>query len=329
MSSQLLSLDEVAKKITSGKPLVLAGEESLLARLPSGNWIGGTIPYFMTAQGGCVCKDRIFATELPAYVQNVRILELGEASLPTMNSGAEAQDVSIIILPANSGVHTSFAVNAPTYDGFATHPVIGWVSGVDLKDIATASPKVFCGNNRPLTNAAVVLRFRLPETKYADINIINLFTQGTGDVVRFPQSGFAAEDVLVNGKPCNFAEYLTKIGADTKLPLVANYSGASINVSFKSVDKAKRRVEFFAPVWPDVDYKLAAPIRDYVTEFESRLHELSPDSIVFSCNCILNYLYGQLEGRQTGGIVGPVTFGEIAYQLLNQTMAHITIGDIG
>ncbi|HLP78772.1 MAG TPA: hypothetical protein VK327_17860 [Candidatus Paceibacterota bacterium] len=329
MSSQLLSVEEVARKISAGEPLVLAGEESLLAKLPAGKWIGGTIPYFMTAQGGCVCTDKIFTTELPSYVRDVRILNFSEASLPTMNSGAEAQDVSIIILPANAGVHTSFAVNAPNYEGFATHPVIGWISGVNLKDVATATPKVFCGDSRPLANAAVVLRFRLPENKYANIGIINLFTQGTGDVIRFPKSGFTAEEVLVNGKSCNFAEYLAKIGADTKFPVVANYSGASINVSFKNVDQASRRVEFYAPVWPDVDYKLAAPIGDYVTGFQSRLKELSPTSVVFSCNCILNYLYGGLEGRKTGGIVGPVTFGEIAYQLLNQTMAHMTIEDAG
>jgi hypothetical protein len=52
------------------------------------------------------------------------------------------------------------------------------------------------------------------------------------------------------------------------------------------------------------------------------------DNIVFSCNCILNYLYSELEGKQTGGIIGPITFGEVAYQLLNQTLAYLTISEI-
>ena len=28
-----------------------------------------------------------------------------------------------------------------------------------------------------------------------------------------------------------------------------------------------------------------------------------------------------------GGIVGPITFGEIAYQLLTQTMVYLTVSD--
>jgi hypothetical protein len=46
---------------------------------------------------------------------------------------------------------------------------------------------------------------------------------------------------------------------------------------------------------------------------------------VFSCNCVLNYLHGQLEGRHTGALLGPMTFGEIAYQLLNQTLVHVSV----
>jgi hypothetical protein len=43
------------------------------------------------------------------------------------------------------------------------------------------------------------------------------------------------------------------------------------------------------------------------------------------CNCILNFMFGELEGKAIGGVQGPVTFGEIAYQLLNQTMVVIRI----
>jgi hypothetical protein len=38
----------------------------------------------------------------------------------------------------------------------------------------------------------------------------------------------------------------------------------------------------------------------------------------------LNYLYANLEGKKTGHIVGPMTFGEIAYMLLNQTLVYLT-----
>ncbi len=38
---------------------------------------------------------------------------------------------------------------------------------------------------------------------------------------------------------------------------------------------------------------------------------------------MLNYVYGKLEGRHTGKLTGPITFGEIAYQLLNQTLVYL------
>lgn len=40
-------------------------------------------------------------------------------------------------------------------------------------------------------------------------------------------------------------------------------------------------------------------------------------------------LYGGLEGRKTGHITGPITFGEIAHQLLNQTMVRLYLRDVG
>jgi hypothetical protein len=45
---------------------------------------------------------------------------------------------------------------------------------------------------------------------------------------------------------------------------------------------------------------------------------------VFMCNCILNFLYGELEGKKTGALQGAITFGEIAFKLLHQTLLHLT-----
>ena len=47
----LLTIEETKKLIENGKTLYLAGEEALLKSLPKGNWIGGTIPYFMDTDG--------------------------------------------------------------------------------------------------------------------------------------------------------------------------------------------------------------------------------------------------------------------------------------
>ncbi|HYW83879.1 MAG TPA: hypothetical protein VFB30_11520, partial [Spirochaetia bacterium] len=122
-----------------------------------------------------------------------------------------------------------------------------------------------------------------------------------------------------------FAEYLSEKNTDTRLPLVADYSGAMINTSFQEVDKTCGKVSFYAPVFSGVEYKVAAPVADYVTAFERQLPRAAAETITFSCNCILNYLYSNLEGKRTGSVTGPITFGEIAYQLLNQTLAYVKI----
>jgi hypothetical protein len=328
MSNTLLSPTETARLIANGKALLLAGEEKLLASLPPGNWIGGTIPYFMAGQGGCFCQDKIFVTEIPLAIQ-ATARAYSTAELPTIYSRAAESDVSFVILPADSAAHTEFALNAPRYSNFAGSPLLGWIAGVDLKELGRISPKVFCGSSKPMDNVAAVLHVKLPADLLAQINIINLFAQGTGDVLAFPRGGFSATTVLVNGKEQNFADYLSSIKADTRLPLVANYCGAMVNVSIKAVDTANHRVEFYAPVVAETEYHLAAPVTDYVKEFESRLKALPPGDIVFSCNCILNYLFSQLEGRRTGNVVGPITFGEIAYQLLNQTLVYLTFEKVG
>jgi hypothetical protein len=49
-----------------------------------------------------------------------------------------------------------------------------------------------------------------------------------------------------------------------------------------------------------IPYKLANPVADYVTCFNQQLVREDVDSICFSCNCILNFLYSELEGKHTG-----------------------------
>jgi uncharacterized protein DUF6976 len=171
---------------------------------------------------------------------------------------------------------------------------------------------------------AVVLHAALPDDVLAAVDIVNLFHQGDGATLTFDDSGFRQSAVYIDGIAANLVNYLTEIGHDNRLPLVADYFGTSINVSIQSTDPETGTVSFYAPVFKGVEYKLAAPIGDYVHEFEAKLQRgtVSP---TFACNCILNYVYSELEGKKTGDIVGPITFGEVAYQLLNQTLVYLEL----
>ena len=164
----------------------------------------------------------------------------------------------------------------------------------------------------------------LPEGKIAEVGIVNIFAPGTGEPIVFDTTAFEVETARVGGRPVNFAQWLRERQIDTRLPLVADYSGEMINVSFQQVDEGL--VKFYAPVVKGVEYRLAQPINDYRGSLRRALSE-RPIEPLFGCNCILNYLYGQLEGQAGIPIPGPATFGEIAFILLNQTLVYVTVCD--
>ncbi|MBN1894680.1 hypothetical protein JW906_09300 [bacterium] len=321
----LLTPQETARKIKDGGTLYLAGDEKVLRGLPAGNWIGGTIPYFMTRSGGQISRDKIFVHEQDASVIKTEIKWYGENNLEKIVDDSPDRGFSILIIPAMSSVHVRYAEEAPNYKNIFYKQIIGWISGVHLDDLGAVTPKVADGKTGELSDQkAIALHATLPDDKIASIGIINIFQQGDGDTISFPEKGFQVRNCLVNGREIQFAEYLKQNKVDTQLPLVANYHGAMVNVSFQKIDEAGRTVHLYAPVFKDIQYKIAAPVEDYVRLFQSHL----PEGLVkpaFSCNCILNFLYSRLEGKKTGDITGPITFGEIAYQLLNQTLVYLTI----
>jgi hypothetical protein len=319
--------NDVIAMITAGKKLILAGDEKTLRGLPPGSWIAGTIPYFMTEQGGVFTQDQVNVTELPDYVLNAEVKIYDETTIHNIYNDAPQHGFSVVIIPASCGTHFSFALNAPSFPGFATRPLIGWIAGTALNEQIN-TPKVFDGTRgKALSNGAVVLHVELPASKLVEIDIVNIFEQGDGDTIVFLEDGFSASEALINGQKKNFADYLVENNIDTKLPLVADLHGAMINTSFKSLGFANHRVNFYAPVFAGYRYKVAKPVGDYVADFLTQVPEGIGDKLYFVCNCILNYQYANLEGKKTGNFTGPITFGEIAYQLLNQTMAYLTIED--
>ncbi|HEX9398846.1 MAG TPA: hypothetical protein VF912_01955 [Anaeromyxobacter sp.] len=328
MRRRLLELDEVAALIRRGEALLLAGDEGPLRTLPRGTWIAGTIPYFMGEEGGVTDRSRIFVERLPEGLSCAGIRRYSERDISQVYADIPAGAFAVMIAPSSSRAHLSFALNAPRYEKFAASPLFGWISGVDLSDLGKIAPKVFEGpSGEALEQDAVVMHVALPPGKVAELAILNIFEEGSGPTITFPETSFCATTAEVDGRRVNLAEYIREASMDTRLPLVADYAGARINVSFQEVDEAKREVRFFAPVFAGVRYHHARPVGDYVEAFVSALPRGLKSDIAFSCNCVLNYVHSALEGRSTDGIVGPITFGEIGYQLLNQTMVYLTVSD--
>jgi hypothetical protein len=328
MKQHMYDVTTVEQWIQNGERLILAGDEKVLNQLPPGSWIGGTIPYFMTVNGGLFSQEKIYVTQMPDSATDVKVKTYTADTIDQVYLDAPPNGFSIIILPAFSKVHAAFALNSPSFEGFATSPLVGWISGVSLDEAGQVAPKTYAGNGNGRAEQAVVCHIELPPTKAADVQIVNIFQQGDGDTITFASDGFSAEEACVNGQPVNFASYIQQNGVDTRLPLVANLHGAMINTSFQQVDLNAKKVDFYAPVFAGIEYRVARPVDNYVHSFQLMVPTDLGKTIYFSCNCILNYLYADLEGKQLLGITGPITFGEVAYQLLNQTMAYVVIEDI-
>lgn len=298
----LLPLPQATALIEAGHTLCIAGDELALRQLPKGNWIGGSIPEFMAKDGGTVSRDRVLITPIAQTGGPATLCFYGVDSLPHICRNSSDYGYTLLIVPAFSECHSALARNAPNYEDMFLKPLVGWVAGMHLDDLGMVAPKVVLGLTGQFFEILdVAMDVPLPPEQFAQIDIVNLFKPGQGTAITFPETGFSAGRCALDGQPANLAEHLLATGADTRLPLVADYCGTMINVSIKAIDAAAGRVEFYAPVFPSVTYRIAAPVADYLRELQAAL-PAGGSPVAFYCNCILNYLYKELAGKRTAGV---------------------------
>jgi len=336
----LLDKAAVAEKIGSGETLMLSGTEEMLTGLPKGNWVGGTSSYFMNENGGQKCLDKIFVIKLPADVKLEKIKFYDSENLSGIANEATEHGFTYLLIPFGSKAHFNYAEKTSS----STQVTIGWIAGVALEDIGKKTAKVFNGQTGQMSETdALAMRCSLPNGKYASISTISIYKADTSVAITFPDSGFEVGDCFIDGKPANIVDYIKEKGIDTKAPMVthfrfgssnlkkavdlsqpmfADYGGNYVNISFANV--ADKKASLYAPVFKDVKYYFAQPISDYMSEYQKQLTVIHGDH-AFSFSCILNYTNSNLEGKVTKGMYGPFTFGEIAYQLLNQTLVYLDI----
>ena len=318
----LITLEETVSLINDGKILHIAADDSLLEKLPKGNWIGGTTPYFISDDGGVLTKEKLFVNEID-YAEEIRIATYGKYNIFQVVEECYDNGLTMLIMPYGSAVAAKYAKEAPEVEELLMHPTIGWIAGADLE--AGGQIKVYDGSSgQSYTDKAVVMYIKLPAEKTAMINIINIFADDKTDpVIKFYDNDLSVTKCNVNGQDVDFAEYIVKKNIDTKMPLVADFNGSYINTSVKGVENGT--VSFYAPVFRGIEYRFATNVKDYAKEFKNRIEAAGAHAPVLCCNCILNYLYGELTGQNMTPYTGPVTFGEIAYQLVNQTLVYCEI----
>lgn len=327
MKNEVLTLAEASARIVSGEILSIAGHPAYLAQLPKGTWIGGSSHYFVTSEGGKKIENRLYCTSFDeAEAAEIRVI--APDNLTDIATGYQTGGASLILIPAFGHAHRRFAIEAPQNPALFAQPLMGWVAGTALERIGQDRASVIDGSTgQSYEDAAIVMHLGFAKGVTPNLEIVNIFEQAgdTATSIIFETSGFEAEDAMINGAKQNLARYLTAQNWDARLPLIANYGGAHLNVSIKSVDADTGIVSFYAPVQEGVVYRPAAALPDdYAQAFAASLSD-KVTGADYSCNCILNYLYGEMEGKSVSGFTGPMTFGEIAYMLLNQTLVRLEL----
>lgn len=330
ITNKLCDLVEVNALIEKGRILLLAGAEELLRRLNPGVWIGGSTVNFIGTEGGVTDRDHIFATDLTDVIQSARVVRYSEKTLSDISADYQDDGFSVLIVPGLSSIHSTFAHDVQGYPGIFHSPLIGWISGVDLSEIGSKRPTVFAGSGEALVDEAVAMHVLLKPAFAANIDMVNVFTQGDGPTIAFDENGWSTgSQCHIDGESMRLSDYIVGEKIDTRLPLVGIFGTAMINVSIRSVNKDSRTVDFYAPVFKGVQYRFAKPVEDYTAAFDRYLTSREKVTSAYSCNCILNFVYADLKGKRTGDFTGPITFGEIAYILMNQTLVYLRISEIG
>lgn len=326
MERKLYTIEDTKHFILEGKKIVISGDESALDKLPKGNWIGGTIPYFMDVTYGRESHDMVFIEDQSENAIDFSIKVYNPSNQDQIANNAFKNGYTIVIIPADSKSHIDFSHNSLSYPNIFQNPIIGYISGVHLDDLGKKTAKIYNGQTgEKFDEGLVTLNIKLPEKKVGRIEIKNVFKPDkNSDIITFPKDGFKQDKCFINGKEYNFADYLLEKQYDIRFPLITDQSGALINKSFQSVDKDKKEVKFYAPIFKDESYMLSEKTENYGSKFINILPmDVKPS---YACNCILNYLYGDFENKKFN-LTYPTTFGEIAFQLLNQTLVYLVFDE--
>jgi hypothetical protein len=319
--NRLCDLKKVIDLISERKLLILAGPSHLLKELPSGNYIGGSCYYFINNDKGIEVHDKIAVYDVTEIAKDYKISIYNKNTLKNIYKDAFKHGFSYIIVPFRGATHLELGIALPDYTDFATKPLYGFVSGVIWESIEKERATTFCGlNSHVSVDDAVVLHVELPKDKYAEIDIIDPFEPDKLLECKFNDTGFIVKEVCVNGHWQNFVGFLKETKKDLRYPLICTDFGAKVNVSFVAIQNDS--VIMGSPVFKGATYYFTKPVENYASLFKDE-RKLAP---LFSCNCVLNYQYMDLNNKTIyNHLNGPTTFGEIAYRLLNQTIANLYI----
>lgn len=321
----LLSLQEVTEMILTGKKLLVFGSDELLTQLPSGNWIGTTMPYFMTDKGGLMTTEELYVEDLTQYVAEVDIRSYSSYEVLDILNDRKEHGFSYLLMPFNSKVSQNYAMTTLNHPDLYRTPIFGFIGGGIFEDLLSGTtPYTYNGSTgEKSSDRAMVMHVEIFSKYFATVDIVNIFKPDlSGDVIEFEESGYNVRNCYVNGKRTLLTDYFKAIDYDKRTPFMVDYGGAYLNASVLNINYHKGEVLFASPITTGRKYYRALDFEDYERAFEEALPKNV--NVVAGHNCLYNYFHGNFKGKKID-IHGPFTYGEIAYKLLNQTLVYLRL----
>ncbi|WP_234729863.1 DUF6976 family protein [Acidocella facilis] len=317
---------DVSRLIEAGHVLIVAGEEATLSQLPAGRWIGGTTAWFLLPDGVGPAQGRLIYTDLTGIARHAALFAFDETELPHLSTFYPPHGFAVLLLPGRSALLERVATSMLDWDGLYNAPLTGWVSGVALEALGQSTPKIFCGNGTPHDDRAALLYVTLPNELYPELSVINPFGVGAGPGIVFPDRGYASAGLCrIGGETMRLRAFLDQAVADPGLPLIADRDGALVNNTILNLGAAQEAVEFLCPLDPGLMYRFAEPLPAYEAAFARAARDLDLAGAVLSALCIGSLRHLTAEMRRHLPAVAPVTFGQIGYTVLTQTLTCLNI----
>ena len=324
MKSTLFSLEDAQNLINAGFKGIVASDESLLKQLPKGEWIGGTMPYFMSEEGGTTTKEKVLMSELDSRFDIHQINTYTADQLDNIFSDYPEWGASFIIIPALSKCADLYPRVVEHNSKAFMSPIIGWGSGVLWEDVGKISPKIIDGRDGSLyDDRVIVMHCNLPQNVTANIGTINII-EPSGPKITFPEYSTELTDALIDGEKRNIYDFLKERNSTIAQAFVTNIRGEKVNLTIKSINDDTKSVTTWNPVNPAYEYQHSDPIDNYEELFEKELENKS-GAFAYNCNCLYNYFFCNLDGKKIGDVTGVISFGEIGYISLNQTFVYLTL----
>jgi len=326
-NKDLFTLEEVSQKIQDNEFLIVLGNDQLLQQLPKGNWIGVSAYYFMTKEKGLSTNEKLYVQSLSNYSESVTIKSYNKDEIQEVLNDRVAGGFTYLLMPPFTEVSQNYALEALSERSLYDIPIIGFIGGCKFESLQKGE-KSYCYNGTTRERhdeEAIAIHVKLKQNFSPRIEILNIFEPKLeGPKFVFDQNSFAVTDCTVDGQKWNFYDYMVENDMSTTYPLVSNHNGALLNCSIFQQEQDNKTVYMASPTRKGKTYYLAKRFDDYMEAFQAKFDTIDKSNIVISFNCFYNYLFGKLEGKRLE-IGGPITYGEIAYQLLNQTMVYLRI----